>query len=72
MTLDYRLSSVVIGMERLLAVKVSAEILEAAIKKVVGQWSLQGKVIGLTSDQGSNIKKCLRDQEKRLDAHWIP
>ena len=33
MTLDYRLSSVVIGMERLLAVKVSAEILEAAISK---------------------------------------
>ena len=33
MTRDFRLSSVVIGMERLLAVKFSAEILEAAISK---------------------------------------
>ncbi|KAG0292296.1 hypothetical protein BGZ97_005633, partial [Linnemannia gamsii] len=69
---EYRLSTVVIGMERMLAVKVTAENLESAIKKVIGQWSLQGKVVGLTSDQGSNIKKCLRDQEEQLDAHWIP
>jgi hypothetical protein len=33
MTQDYRLSSIVIGMERLLAVKVSASIIEAAISK---------------------------------------
>jgi hypothetical protein len=42
------------------------------LDKAIGAWSLEGKVVGMTSDQGSNIKKSLREQEDRLGAHWIP
>jgi hypothetical protein len=38
----------------------------------VAEWSLEGKVIGLTSDQGSNIKKCFQDYQEKSGAYWIP
>jgi hypothetical protein len=42
------------------------------LAKVIGEWSLQEKVISLTSDQGNNIKKCLQDLEKKMDSYWLP
>lgn len=41
------------------------------IDRVVDQWSLTSKVVGMTSDQGANIKKSLQECEQNTGAYWV-
>lgn len=70
-TREYRISSVVIGMEHLKESRISALVVTSVINRVVDQWPLTSKVRGMTSDQGANIKKSLQECEQNTEAYWV-
>ncbi|KAF9146760.1 hypothetical protein BGX30_009542 [Mortierella sp. GBA39] len=41
------------------------------LDRVVDEWSLTSKVVGITSDQGANIKKGLQECEQNTGAYWV-
>lgn len=47
----------------------TAENIKDAIEKILNEWNLQSKVYSITTDNGSNVKKCVNNME---GVRWIP
>lgn len=71
MTPEFKMASVVIGMERTYGQQTAESVLET-IQSVIRLWDLEGKIIGVTTDQGSNYKKAMSMYEDISKANWIP
>ncbi|KAG0275639.1 hypothetical protein BGZ96_003716 [Linnemannia gamsii] len=65
------MSRMVLGMEEIHEAKQTWDVLLKYLNKVLAFWNLEDKVVAATTDQGSNIKKCM-SVFKESGTTWMP
>ncbi|KAF9079023.1 hypothetical protein BGX23_005316, partial [Mortierella sp. AD031] len=66
------MGKVLVGMDQIEEPQQKAEVLLKSLNTSLREWNLEDNVVSTTTDQGSNVKKCMALFSGISGATWLP